>query len=180
MITDENQHLFNDNEEIDNEEIETNKIETNKIETHEIENNKIETEIETKTHEIENDEKNEFDIKELIEKWLELDEEIRKMNDELKDLKLEKKQYEIYILEIMDNTNKQIIKSNEIVIKKNIKQSKGSIKEELIVETLSEILKDSVKAHELFQLMIKKLPIKEIISLKKENDKMNKKSKKNI
>jgi hypothetical protein len=206
MITEENQHLFDNNEqeqlqsELQSEQLQSelqSELQT-ELQSEQLQSEQLQSELETEQlqteqeseqeieeniiEKIDNNEKknNNIEIRELIEKWLYLDEEIHKINEELKDLKLEKKQYEIYILEIMDNTNRQTVKSNETVIKKNIKQSKGSIKEDLIIETLTDIFKDNIKANELLQNMINKLPIKEIITLKKETQKEKKITKNKI
>jgi hypothetical protein len=108
------------------------------------------------------------ELKELIVNWLSLDEKIKVINEEVKDLKLEKNQYETYILEFMTNTKKEVIKTKDSVIKKNVYQSKGALKEELIMNSLTEILKDSVQAYEITQKIINSRPITEKVSLKTE------------
>ena len=89
----------------------------------------------------ENDEEDELssedieELKELICNWLDLDEKAKKISDEMKDLKLEKKQYETYILGFMDKANKKVIKTNDnsCTLRKDIKETKGSLKEEHIL-----------------------------------------------
>ena len=48
----------------------------------------------------------------LMQKARDLYEKAKKISDEMKDLKLEKKQYETYILGFMDKANKKVIKTN--------------------------------------------------------------------
>ena len=135
----------------------------------------------------ENDEEDELssedieELKELICNWLDLDEKAKKISDEMKDLKLEKKQYETYILGFMDKANKKVIKTNDnsCTLRKDIKETKGSLKEEHILKTLSKILSNSEQAYKITQQIIEELPSKEVISLKKDKngDKTLKKTK---
>jgi len=121
------------------------------------------------------------ELKELICNWLDLDEKAKKISDEMKDLKLEKKQYETYILGFMDKANKKVIKTNDnaCTLRKDIKETKGSLKEEHILKTLSKILSNSEQAYKITQQIIEELPSKEVISLKKDKngDKTFKKTK---
>jgi hypothetical protein len=121
------------------------------------------------------------ELKELIFNWLDLDEKAKKISDEMKDLKLEKKQYETYILGFMDKANKKVIKTNDnsCTLRKDIKETKGSLKEEHILKTLSKILSNSEQAYKITQQIIEELPSKEVISLKKDKngDKTFKKTK---
>jgi hypothetical protein len=112
------------------------------------------------------------ELKELICNWLDLDEKAKKISDEMKDLKLEKKQYETYILAFMDKANKKVIKTNDnsCTLRKDIKETKGSLKEEHILKTLSKILSNSEQAYKITQQIIEELPSKEVISLKKDKN----------
>jgi hypothetical protein len=121
------------------------------------------------------------ELKELICNWLELDDKTKELSDQMKDLKSEKKQYETYILAFMDKANKEVIKSkdNTCTLRKEVKETKGSLKEEHILKTLSAILQNSEQAYKITQKIIEELPSKETISLKKEkNQKPTKKTKK--
>jgi len=119
------------------------------------------------------------ELKELIKNWLDLDDKLKMLSDQTKDLRMEKNQYETYILELMEKTNKEVIKTTDTTLKKNIRQSKSSPKEENILNSLTSILEDPDKAYRITQQIISSLPTKEIISLKKENkDNKNKKIKK--
>lgn len=108
------------------------------------------------------------ELKELIKNWLDLDDKIKCISDEVKDIKMEKKQYETYILEFMDKSKKEVIKTKESTLRKDVKQSKGSPKEETILTTLTQILSDPDQAYKITQQIISNVPSKEIISLKKE------------
>jgi hypothetical protein len=115
------------------------------------------------------------ELKELICNWLDLDEKSKELSDQIKDLKLEKKQYETYILGFMDKANKKVIKSNDntCTLRKDVKETKGSLKEEHILKTLSKILSNSEQAYKITQQIIEELPSKEVISLKKDKNNQN-------
>jgi hypothetical protein len=108
------------------------------------------------------------ELKELIKNWLDLDERLKQLSDQTKDLRMEKNQYETYILDLMAKSNKEVIKTTDTTLKKNIRQSKSSPKEENILNSLTSILEDPDKAYRITQQIISTLPTKEIISLKKE------------
>ena len=72
------------------------------------------------------------ELKELIKNWLNLDEKCKILADESKDIKMEKKQYETYILGFMEKTNKDVIKTNDSTLRKNVKESKGAPKDCLL------------------------------------------------
>ena len=130
----------------------------------------------TISHKLNSDEIEE--LKELIKNWLDLDLKIKVISDELKDIKMEKKQYETYILEMMDKSKKEVIKMQENTLRKDVKQSKGSPKEDNILQILSQILSDPQKAYQITQQILESVPSKEIISLKKEKVSDKKSSKK--
>jgi predicted transcriptional regulator len=108
------------------------------------------------------------ELKELIKNWLDLDEKAKILSDEMKDLKMEKKQYETYILGFMDKTNKDVIKTNDSTLRKDVKETKGSPKEEHILKTLTKILENAEQAYKITQQIIEEIPSKEVISLKKD------------
>ena len=112
------------------------------------------------------------ELKELICNWLDLDEKSKELSDQIKDLKLEKKQYETYILEFMDKAKKEVIKSNDntCTLRKDVKETKGSLKEDHILKILSKILSNSEQAYKITQQIIEELPSKEVISLKKDKN----------
>ena len=53
---------------------------------------------------------------------------------------------------------------NSCTLRKDIKETKGSLKEEHILKTLSKILSNSEQAYKITQQIIEELPSKEVIS----------------
>lgn len=131
------------------------------IEEQEIEEQELAEEKELSVDDIE-------ELKELIKNWLNLDEKCKILADESKDIKMEKKQYETYILGFMEKTNKDVIKTNDSTLRKNVKESKGAPKEEHILKTLTKILENAEQAYKITQQILEEIPSKEIISLKKD------------
>lgn len=119
-----------------------------------------------------NNEINEEELKEKFKKiviaWVGLDDKIKVINTELKNIKDEKKQYEEYILNFMEKYNENVITLSNGLLKKNISQTKESIKEEMIQETIEEIIKDAEQAYTITQKIIQKRQVNEKITLKRQ------------
>lgn len=117
-------------------------------------------------------------FKEMVLAWIKLDDKISTLNEQLRELKGEKKQYENHILSFMDQQNEEVIKLSSGHLKKNVLQTKGSIKEDIIQDAIEEYTKDSDKAYELTKFIIDKRPITEKISLKRLAERKKKQFKK--
>ncbi len=113
------------------------------------------------------------ELRELLKNWLELDETAKKLSDEMKDIKMEKKQYETYILGFMDKTKKEIIKASDsnVVLRKEVKETRAKPSEENILKVLTRVLGDAGQAYKFTQEIIEDAPLKETISLKKDTGK---------
>ena len=114
------------------------------------------------------DELNNQNLKNIVIKWMELEEEISEIVKNLKDKKDEKKQFEEYILDNLDNNIKGIITS-KYTIMANTLNSKKSISEDLIKSTLDNILKNPEQAHIITEQIASKREIKSSKTLKKKN-----------
>jgi len=106
--------------------------------------------------------------KDMIKSWVEADEKINSLLKALKDLKDEKKQYENYLIEYMEEHN-NISEINIIdgKIKKSMIKSKGAFNEKVILSGLSEITKDVTKAKDITKVISQKRETKEKTFLKK-------------
>jgi len=106
-----------------------------------------------------------------VEKWVELDNNIKKLNKKAKDLKKEKEQYEDAILEIMTKHDKTsiIISGGKLI--RNVSKCKESLKQEFIQKALLEVMKDQKKAADITQYILNKRPIKEREYLKRTKSK---------
>lgn len=113
------------------------------------------------------DEEIEKKFKDMVIQWVKLDDKIRLISNEIKDLKNEKKQYEEYILAVMEKLEEDTVNLSNGQLKRNISQTKGSLKEDIIQEAIQELTKDPDKAYEMTQFIIQKRPANEKISLKR-------------
>ena len=113
-------------------------------------------------------------FKKLVLSWVKLDDKIRSLNSELKDLKNEKSQFESHILDTMEKLNEDTVILTNGLLKKNVSQSKGALKEDTIQEAIQELTKDADKAYEMTQYIIQKRPVAEKISLKRNIKKIKK------
>ena len=116
----------------------------------------------------ESDEELKKKFKKIVISWVELDDKIKLINSELKNIKDEKKQYEEFILSFMEKYNENMITLSNGSLKKNISQTKESIKEEMIQEAIQEYTKDLEEAYTITQKIIQKRQINEKVTLKRQ------------
>jgi hypothetical protein len=118
------------------------------------------------------------EFREKVVVYLDCDDEIKKLNEKLKELKLKKKDSEDYIL-----TNFDKFKTNAIEIKGNrlnkvSKEVKKSCKPDAIKETLNEEINDSKKVNQICEKLESKRNMETKCSLKRTQIKQKEKGKK--
>ena len=118
------------------------------------------------TNESEEEIKKKF--KNIVIAWVQIDDKIKELYTEIKNMKDEKKQYEDFILGFMDKYDENVITLSNGLLKKNISQTKSSIKEEMIQEAIEEYTKDIEQAYTITQKIMQKRDINERISLKRQ------------
>ena len=112
------------------------------------------------------------EIKNMIKSWVEADEKIDALNKALKDLKDEKKQYENFIIDYMEENHNIEVASPNGKIKKAVSKSKSGFNEKIIIVGLTEITKgDETKAKDITKIISQKREMKEKTYLKKLNKK---------
>jgi hypothetical protein len=119
----------------------------------------------------ETDEELKKKFKNIVIAWVQLDDKIKVINTELKNMKDEKKQYEDFILGFMEKYNENMITLSNGLLKKNVSQTKESIKEEMIQEAIEEYTKDIEQAYTITQKIIEKRQTNERITLKRQTNK---------
>jgi hypothetical protein len=128
------------------------------------------TNLETKESEVSEEElKKKF--RNIVISWVQLDDKIKAINSELKNMKDEKKQYEDFILSFMEKYNENMITLSNGILKKNVSQTKQSINEEMINEVIEEFTKDVEQAYTITQKIIQKRQVNERVSLKRQINK---------
>ena len=107
-------------------------------------------------------------FKNIVIAWVQLDDKIKTINSELKNMKDEKKQYEDFILDFMEKYNENMITLSNGILKKNVSQTKQSINEEMINEAIEEFTKDAEQAYTITQKIIQKRQVNEKVTLKRQ------------
>lgn len=104
---------------------------------------------------------------EVVKNWVKIDDEIRKKNQEVKELKDERKEFETFILEYMDKINENVINISDGKLRKNKSSSKGSLKQDSIQNALLDITHDSSKAMQMTKYIMDSRPVVERVNLKR-------------
>jgi hypothetical protein len=106
-------------------------------------------------------------FKEMVITWVDLDDQIRKHNSKIKELKGDKKDYEGKILDYLESIGENVIEISDGKLRKNVSKTKAALKQETIQTALTECLKDSEKAAEITKFILNKRPIIERTNLKR-------------
>jgi F0F1-type ATP synthase membrane subunit b/b' len=103
----------------------------------------------------------------MIINWLALDDKIKEISATVKDMNLEKKQFESYILDYMTKLNKPTIDTTSGKLIKDEKKTKKGLKEDMVATALTEITGDKNKAAEFTKYIFDKRPEVDNIKLKR-------------
>jgi hypothetical protein len=105
-------------------------------------------------------------LKTDIKEYLELDDEINKINKDLKEMKLGKKEIEMKILEYMKKTKTDQIKLGKGKLKLVKSKTYEVLKKDYIVSQLSEKL-DKSKAEDIAEQLIKNRKTNEVMKIQR-------------
>lgn len=136
------------------------------------EDNVGETETETNAEETEteqNPEQKEVseEFKEMVVNYVTLDDEIREKMAELKELKDERKQYEQFILDYLEEIDEKAINITGGKLRRNISNSKSPLKQDLIEEALFDLTNNKDQANQMTKYILNKRPIVQRVNLKR-------------
>ncbi len=112
---------------------------------------------------------------EVVKNWVKLDDEIRDYTSKIKDLKNERKEFEEFILEYMENINENVIEITGGKLRRNKSQTKTPLKEESIQTALFEITKDNEKSMQMTKHIMENRPSVERVNLKRTRFRKSKK-----
>jgi hypothetical protein len=107
------------------------------------------------------------EFKDLVITWVEIDDNIRKLNAQLKELKDDKKQYEQSVLQYLESIGENVIDISDGKLRRNVSKTKGALKQELIQSALTDCTNDPDKAVQMTNYIMNKRPIVERINLKR-------------
>jgi hypothetical protein len=107
-------------------------------------------------------------FQELVREWIKVDDKIRVTNELIKEMKIERKQLEEFILGFIEETDKDMtINLNNGYIKRSVENRKGPINKNIIYSALVDIVKNENKAEEMTETILGRREVKEIINLKR-------------
>ena len=103
---------------------------------------------------------------EVVKNWVKIDDEIREKNQQIKELKDERKEFETFILEYMDKINENVINISDGKLRRNKSASKGALKQDAIQHALLDITQDSSKAMQMTKYIMDSRLVVERVNLK--------------
>lgn len=113
---------------------------------------------------------NEFVI--AVKKYLEVDDKIKEIREKTKNLNLEKKEKEEFILNYLQSLDEKVIDVPDGKLRRNVSKTQAPLKKELICKALTEIVGDSNKATTMTDQIIKSRPIIERVTLKRTKNRL--------
>jgi hypothetical protein len=102
-----------------------------------------------------------------VKKYLEIDDKLKEMRDQLKKFTTEKKQKEEFILEYLQSLDEKVVDVPDGKLRRNISKTQAPLKKELIQKALTEIFGDASKATATTEHIIKSRPTIERVTLKR-------------
>jgi len=102
-----------------------------------------------------------------IKHWVQLDDKIMKLKNEIKNINEERKEHENIVLSELEKMEEQVISISDGKLKRNITKSQAPIKKENIQKTILEFTKDQDKTSQIIEKIMTSRETKEKINLKR-------------
>lgn len=118
------------------------------------------------------------EFQENVVKFVKIDDLIRKKQEEMSELKKQKKPCEEFILKYLDKTDLNTIEITDGKLRKNKSETKKALNNDIIKETLTEFLKDPIKVEEALKKLEDKRPLNTHTNLKRTGKREKKTDKK--
>lgn len=117
-----------------------------------------------------------------IKHWVQIDDRVRKLKDEMKELNDEKKTYEETVLTELDKMDEHAINISDGKLRKNVTKTQSPLKKEEIQKTIFEFTKDEQKTFDMIEKIMASRQVTEKVNLKrtKNRESVIKKSDKEI
>ena len=106
-----------------------------------------------------------------VKKWISIDNEIRSIRSRTKELTKEKKEFEEYILNYLQEVGEKEFNIPDGKLRRNVYKSKAPLSKETIQKALAEIITDKSKCEDMTSHIINSRPLKERVSLKRTKNK---------
>ena len=102
-----------------------------------------------------------------IKNWVSIDDRIKKLREEMKELNTEKKQYEEIVITELDKMEEKVIAITDGKLHKNISKTQEPLKKDIIHKSIMNYIKDEVKTKEIIDNMMKSRKVVEKVNLKR-------------
>lgn len=112
-----------------------------------------------------------------IKSWVAIDDRIRKLNEEIKTLKNEKKEYEGEILQGFDKMEENVVTITDGKLKKNVSKTQTPLKKDIIQKSIFEFIKDERKTLDILEYMNSSRQSVERVNLKRTKNRIPKEDK---
>jgi hypothetical protein len=113
-----------------------------------------------------------------IKNWVTIDDKIKKLRDEIKELTTEKKQYEEVVISELDKMEEKVISITDGKLHKSVSKTQEPLKKETIQKSILSFIKDETKTKELMENMMNSRKVVEKVNLKRTKNREPKKDKK--
>ena len=111
------------------------------------------------------------EFKDNVKEWIKYDDRIRELNNEIKELKNNKKDHEDFILTYLTQIGEKELQIHDSKLRKNVYKTKEPLKKETMFLSINQMLKNNTQSQELTNYIIDNRPTKERISLKRTKNK---------
>jgi len=118
------------------------------------------------------------EFQENVLKFVKIDDLIRKKQEELLELKQQRKPCEQYILKELDKINQTTISISDGKLRRNKSETKASLNQEVIKNAITDKVKDPQLVEEILKAMEDKRPVTTHVNIKRTGGKKKKKGKK--
>lgn len=113
-----------------------------------------------------------------IKNWVTIDDKIKTLRDEIKELTTEKKQYEEVVISELDKMEEKVISITDGKLHKSVSKTQEPLKKETIQKSILNYIKDETKTKELMENMMNSRKVVEKVNLKRTKNREPKKDKK--
>ena len=117
-----------------------------------------------------------------IKHWVQIDDRVRKLKEEMKELNDEKKTYEETVLTELEKMDEHAINISDGKLRRNVTKTQSPLKKEEIQKTIFEFTKDEQKTFDMIEKIMASRQVTEKVNLKrtKNRESVIKKSDKEI
>ncbi len=113
-----------------------------------------------------------------IKNWVTIDDKIKTLRNEIKELTTEKKQYEEVVISELDKMEEKVISITDGKLHKSVSKTQEPLKKETIQKSILNFIKDETKTKELMENMMNSRKVVEKVNLKRTKNREPKKNKK--